>query len=79
MAYPTSIFLHRLHPVYSIIPSPTVKVETEFIRAADGVGYAKCGGNYGGALLPPTRQKPATTSMALTDAQNREFIEESAL
>lgn len=56
-----------------------VKVETEFIRAADGgTGYAKCGGNYGGALLPTQRAVEAGYDQVLwTDAQTREFIEES--
>lgn len=74
------LFLIVCTPVGAYYSQPLrVKVETEFIRAADGgVGYAKCGGNYGGALLPTQRAIKAGYDQVLwTDAQNREFIEES--
>ena len=74
------LFLIVCTPVGPYYSQPLlVKVETEFIRAADGgVGYAKCGGNYGGALLPTQRAIEAGYDQVLwTDAQNREFIEES--
>ena len=74
------LFLIVCTPVGSYYSQPLrVKVETEFIRAADGgVGYAKCGGNYGSALLPTQRAIEAGFDQVLwTDAQNREFIEES--
>ncbi|MCB0595776.1 MAG: branched-chain amino acid aminotransferase [Lewinellaceae bacterium] len=74
------LFLIVCTPVGHYYAQPVrVKVETEFIRAADGgTGYAKCGGNYGGALLPTQRAMEAGYDQVLwTDAQNREFIEES--
>lgn len=74
------LFLITCTPVGPYYARPLrVKVETEFIRAADGgTGYAKCGGNYGGAFLPTQRAIEAGFDQVLwTDAQNREFIEES--
>jgi len=56
-----------------------VKVERRFVRAVEGgVGYAKCGGNYAGALYP-TRlvQEEGFDQVLWTDALHHEFIEES--
>lgn len=74
------LFLIVCTPVGAYYARPLrVKVETEFIRAADGgTGFAKCGGNYGGAFLPTQRAVADGFDQVLwTDAQNREFIEES--
>ncbi len=74
------LFLIVCTPVGPYYARPLrVRVETEFIRAADGgPGYAKCGGNYGGAFLPTQRAIDAGYDQVLwTDARNREFIEES--
>ncbi len=56
-----------------------VKVETEFVRAAEGgTGAAKCGGNYGGSFYPAQKAKEQGFDQVLwTDAKHNEFIEES--
>jgi len=56
-----------------------VKVETDFFRAAKGgTGFAKCGGNYGGAFLPTHLAKQQGYDQVLwTDAAENRFIEES--
>ncbi|PWG79279.1 branched-chain amino acid aminotransferase [Pararcticibacter amylolyticus] len=56
-----------------------VKVETEYTRAAKGgAGFAKCGGNYGGAFLPTRLAKEAGFDQVLwTDSETHTFIEES--
>jgi branched-chain amino acid aminotransferase len=56
-----------------------VKVETKYVRAVSGgVGFAKCGGNYGAAMYP-TRQANAEgyDQVLWTDARDHEFLEES--
>lgn len=57
----------------------TVKVETEFVRAAQGgTGEAKCGGNYGAAFYPTQEaMKQGYDQVLWTDAVHHEFIEES--
>ncbi|GAB3167122.1 branched-chain amino acid aminotransferase [Telluribacter humicola] len=58
---------------------PKVKVETEYIRAAEGgVGAAKCAGNYAASLYP-TRlaQQQGYDQLIWTDARDHAFIEES--
>lgn len=67
-------------PVGAYYPvPPKVKVETHFIRAAEGgVGATKCAGNYGGSLYPAKlAQKEGYDQLIWTDAQSHEFIEES--
>jgi len=56
-----------------------VKVETTYVRAAEGgTGITKCGGNYGGALFPTHLAQQAGYDQVLwTDAHRHEFIEES--
>jgi branched-chain amino acid aminotransferase len=58
-----------------------VKVEREYTRAArGGTGFAKCGGNYGGALYPTEKARAAGYDQVLwTDGRNHEFIEESGM
>lgn len=58
-----------------------VKVEREYVRAASGgTGYAKCAGNYGGALYPTERAKAEGYDQVLwTDAGKHEYIEESGM
>ena len=56
-----------------------VKVETQFVRAAEGgAGYAKHAGNYGAAFYP-TQQAMAEGfgQVIWTDAKEHRFIEES--
>jgi len=67
-------------PAYQYYTQPVkVKVETDYIRSAvGGTGYAKCGGNYGGAFYPTQLAKEEGYDQVLwTDSKNHEFIEES--
>jgi len=56
-----------------------LKVETKYIRAAKGgTGFAKCGGNYGGALYPTKEAREQGYDQVLwTDARYNKYIEES--
>ncbi len=75
--YKFIIFTGPVGPYY---PRPLrVKVEDEYIRAAHGgTGYAKCAGNYGGALYPTEKAKAEGFDQVLwTDGSPRLFIEES--
>jgi branched-chain amino acid aminotransferase len=69
-------------PVPELYSRPIkVKVETNYIRAArGGTGFAKCGGNYGGAFLP-TREarKQGYDQVLWTDGKENRFIEESGM
>jgi len=58
-----------------------VKVETEYIRAArGGTGFAKCGGNYGGAFLPTMEaRKKGYDQVLWTTGQHNPTIEESGM
>ncbi len=67
-------------PVGPLYQKPiSVKVETEFVRAAKGgTGYAKCGGNYGAAFYPTQQAKKQGYDQVLwTDANENKYIEES--
>jgi len=56
-----------------------VKVETRYVRAAEGgVGSAKCGGNYGGAFYPARlAMEEGFDQVIWTDSRHNEYIEES--
>jgi branched-chain amino acid aminotransferase len=56
-----------------------VKVETEFVRASEGgAGYAKCGGNYGGAFYPTQKAKDNGFDQVIwTDAGTHQYLEEA--
>ncbi len=56
-----------------------VRVEPRYVRAAEGgTGYAKCSGNYGGAIYPTELAKKEGFDQVLwTDAQAHQYIEES--
>ena len=56
-----------------------VKIETHYTRAAEGgTGYAKAGGNYGGAIYPAKlAQEEGYDQLIWTDAKSHGFIEES--
>jgi branched-chain amino acid aminotransferase len=58
---------------------PKVKIEREYIRAAEGgVGYAKCAGNYAASLYPAKlAQEQGYTQLLWTDAATHSFFEES--
>lgn len=68
-------------PVGPLFSKPLrVKVETEFVRAPKkgGTGFAKCGGNYAGALYATRQAREAGYDQVLwTDAHENRFIEES--
>ncbi len=69
-------------PVASVYSNPIkVKVETEYIRAAKGgTGFAKCGGNYGGAFYPTQLAKAQGYDQVLwTGGKDNAFIEESGM
>ncbi len=73
---------------YMVILSPVgfyysqplkVRIETHFTRAAQGgTGYAKAGGNYGGAIYPAKlAQADGYDQLIWTDARDHQYIEES--
>ncbi|HEV7782611.1 MAG TPA: branched-chain amino acid aminotransferase [Chitinophagaceae bacterium] len=67
-------------PVPELFSKPiTVKVETNYVRAAKGgTGFAKCGGNYGGAYYPTKLARELGYDQVLwTDGKENRFIEES--
>lgn len=69
-------------PVPSLYVNPIkVKVETNYSRAAKGgTGFAKCGGNYGGAFLPTRDAREHGYDQVLwTDSSTNSFIEESGM
>jgi branched-chain amino acid aminotransferase len=69
-----------LCPVGSYYSTPVkVKIETHYTRAiAGGTGYAKAGGNYGGAIYPAKlAQDKGYHQLIWTDGKNHEYIEES--
>lgn len=69
-------------PVPELYAKPIkVKVETDFIRAAKGgTGFAKCGGNYGGAYYPTKLAREQGYDQVLwTDSKENKFIEESGM
>ena len=69
-----------LSPVGFYYSTPVrVKIETHFTRAArGGTGYAKTGGNYGGAVYPAKlAQDEGYHQLIWTDAKTHEYIEES--
>ena len=75
-------FIVITSPVPSTFAKPIkLKVETEYIRAATGgTGFAKCGGNYGGAFYPTQLARQQGYDQVLwTDARENKFIEESGM
>ena len=74
------LFMVVCTPAYQYYNKPLkVKVEEKFSRAASGgTGYAKCGGNYGGAYYPTRQAQQAGYDQVIwTDAGTHQFIEES--
>lgn len=67
-------------PVGMYYPEPiSVKIEEEFVRAAQGgVGAAKAAGNYAASLYPNTLvYKQGYRQLIWTDAKEHKYIEES--
>ncbi len=74
------LFMVVATPAYQYYAKPlNVKIETSYIRSADGgTGTAKCGGNYGGAFYPTQLAREEGFDQVLwTDSVHNEFIEES--
>jgi branched-chain amino acid aminotransferase len=73
-------FIVLTSPVGPYFAKPVrVKVEEEFVRAAEGgTGFAKCAGNYGGAFYPTMlAQKQGFDQVLWTDAKDHKYIDES--
>jgi branched-chain amino acid aminotransferase len=69
-----------LSPVGAYYSAPVkVKIETHFTRAVEGgTGYAKTGGNYGGAIYPAKlAQEQGYHQLIWTDGKKHEYVEES--
>lgn len=69
-----------LSPVGAYYSAPVrVKIETQYTRAvAGGTGFAKTGGNYGGAIYPAKlAQEKGYHQLIWTDGRRHEYIEES--
>lgn len=69
-------------PVPELYAKPIkVKVETNYVRAVKGgTGFAKCGGNYGGAYYPTKLAREQGYDQVLwTDGRENKFIEESGM
>lgn len=74
------LFMVICSPAFLYYSQPLrVKVETQFVRAAEGgTGTAKCGGNYGGAFYPTGLAREEGYDQVLwTDSKTHEYIEES--
>ena len=75
-------FLIFTGPVPALYAKPIrVKVETNYARAAKGgTGFAKCGGNYGGAYYPTKLAREEGFDQVLwTDGRENKYIEESGM
>ncbi|HYG03179.1 MAG TPA: branched-chain amino acid aminotransferase [Chryseosolibacter sp.] len=73
-------FMIIMSPVGSYYSAPVkVKIETHYTRAvAGGTGYAKAGGNYGGAIYPARlAQQQGYDQLIWTDGKEHKYIEES--
>jgi branched-chain amino acid aminotransferase len=73
-------FMIILCPVGAYYSTPVkVRIETHYTRAIDGgTGYAKAGGNYGGAIYPAKlAQDKGYHQLIWTDGKSHEYIEES--
>jgi branched-chain amino acid aminotransferase len=73
-------FMIIMSPVGAYYSTPVrIKIETHFTRAvAGGTGYAKAGGNYGGAIYPAKlAQEQGYHQLIWTDGVEHKYIEES--
>jgi branched-chain amino acid aminotransferase len=73
-------FMIILCPVGAYYAAPVkVKIETHYTRAvAGGTGFAKAGGNYGGAIYPTKlANEEGYDQLIWTDGKEHKFIEES--
>lgn len=75
-------FIILTGPAGNLFSKPIkVKVETDYIRAANGgTGSTKCAGNYGGALYPTKLAKEqGYDNVIWTDAKEHKYVEESGV
>ncbi|MEY4929629.1 MAG: hypothetical protein RI909_353, partial [Bacteroidota bacterium] len=73
-------FMVILSPTGPYYSTPVkVKIETHYTRAVEGgTGFAKAGGNYGGAIYPAKlAQDQGYHQLIWTDGKNHEYVEES--
>lgn len=73
-------FMILFCPVGAYYATPVkVKIETHYTRAAQGgTGFAKAGGNYGGAIYPAkVAQDQGYHQLIWTDGREHAYIEES--
>jgi branched-chain amino acid aminotransferase len=73
-------FMIIMSPVSSYYSAPVkVKIETHYTRAVEGgTGFAKAGGNYGGAIYPSKlAQQKGYDQLIWTDGREHKYIEES--
>lgn len=73
-------FMIILSPVGAYYSTPVkVKIETHYTRAVQGgTGYAKAGGNYGGAIYPSKLAlEQGYHQLIWTDGKEHQYIEES--
>jgi branched-chain amino acid aminotransferase len=73
-------FIIFTSPVSSYYSDPVkLKVEREFVRAAEGgIGFAKSGGNYAASLLPARQAiEEGYTQVLWTDSKEHRYIEEA--
>jgi branched-chain amino acid aminotransferase len=73
-------FMIILSPVGAYYSKPVkVKIETHYTRAvAGGTGFAKAGGNYGGAIYPTKlAMEQGYDQLIWTDGREHKYIEES--
>jgi branched-chain amino acid aminotransferase len=73
-------FMVILSPTGPYYSAPVkVKIETHYTRAVEGgTGFAKAGGNYGGAIFPAKlAQDQGYHQLIWTDGKNHEYVEES--
>lgn len=73
-------FMIILSPVGPYYSTPVkVKIESHYTRAVEGgTGYAKAGGNYGGAIYPAKlAQDQGYHQLIWTDGKTHEYVEES--
>lgn len=74
------LFMVVTSPVGPYYPKPlNMKIETEYVRAAEGgTGYAKCGGNYGASFLPTQLARQQGFDQVLwTDAKEHKYLDEA--
>lgn len=74
------LFVIMTSPVGPYFSKPVrLKVEQEFVRAAEGgTGFAKCAGNYGGAFYPTQLAREQGFDQVIwTDAKEHKYIDES--